>query len=551
MPGIVELLRELEQANPHYRMYATEERDVVAIPRDSTYGDSMYTYNGSSPNPRWSVVEDPRNFDASRYTYSWSASDGLQANYTFVDATPTFRYVECPECGRTYRMPVAEYESATFLCDRCKAQPIAKCAICGEEHRIVWTCGDDREYGVCRKCHVKFTDEHPINRFNFKPTPKFYGEPQDKAYFGVEVEVDYGVNAWLSAAKVTHDFEEIYVKHDGSLEEEGIEVVTHPASLAYHKTQFPWDDILDCLAEFKYQADTTNTCGLHIHISRNFFGESEVEQDCNIAKLILIVQRFWESHLVPFSRRNIGRLERWAKKPEFKFNTNASIGSIIETQKRSLCRDHYNGINILPPYTVEFRMFRGSMKKNIIFASMELVYALSRFAKTIELRDIDVCTWEQIFTGLNRDEFRCLFDYMENKCLFDSSRTNTIFDENYIPYEFMREEAFEVRRSLTDGDFAVIRDWDSMAAEFPTDTWCGQQRIRLPNVSFIEDMKPLCGCKVRITEVDDYAIYLESIDANDNHNWSAYTFTRDMLRAFTTAELLSASELVEFDPFWP
>jgi hypothetical protein len=375
----------------------------------------------------------------------------------------------------------------------------------------------------------------------------FYGNPQDKAYFGVEVEVDYGVNAWLSAAKVTHDFAETYVKHDGSLEEEGIEVVTHPASLVYHKTLFPWDNILGTLKGFGYKADTTNTCGLHIHISRNFFGETEVEQDCNIAKLILIVQRFWESHLVPFSRRNIGRLERWAKKPEFKFNSNASIGSIIETQKRSLCRDHYNGINILPPHTVEFRMFRGTMKKDVIFASMELVYALSRFAKYVELRDIDICTWEQIFDGLDREQYKCLFDYMENKCLFDSSRTNTIFDDNYTPYEFMREESFEVRRSLTEGDCAVIRDWDSMVAEFSTDMWCGQQRIRLPHFSFIEEMKHLCGHRVRITEVDDDIVRLEGLYATDDQNWDAYTFTRDMLRAFTVEEAQAFNVFDEFD----
>lgn len=476
-------------------------------------------------------------------------SNSVSANY---EAAP--RVVEepiiatCAECGRLYRVcgaeEIAAYESESeHLCGWCRSLPVGKCEICGEVHRLHWTYDrDDNDViGVCHSCYKFYSDsEHfPINRWNYKPTPVFYGESDENVFFGVEVEADCGISGWLAASKITHDFSEVYVKHDGSLDEEGIEVVTHPATLDYHKNNFPWEKILKTMRDYGYLSHETETCGLHIHVSRAFFGADEVEQDGNIAKLILIVQRFWESHIVPFSRRKVNRLQRWAKKPEFKFNTNASIGNIVQKQKDALCRDHYNGVNILPPHTVEFRMFRGTLNYDTILASMELVYALSRFAKKIDLRSIDTCTWEEIFEGLDRVYYKELFDYMERKVHFDSSKIQTIFDENYVEYPYADYETKDVRDSIRPGDYVAIRDWDSMLAEFGLETV--RNAINTPHAVFLEEMKPLCGRIVLVTGWNENCqeavnVQLFEEDPSVNHLMHFY-FTRDMLRRLTDEEI--------------
>ena len=38
----------------------------------------------------------------------------------------------------------------------------------------------------------------------------------------------------------------------------------------------------------------TSTCGLHIHLSRRYFGDSQDEQDLHIAKLILLISKFYD-----------------------------------------------------------------------------------------------------------------------------------------------------------------------------------------------------------------------------------------------------------------
>ena len=524
MPNIESLMHDLAQANPGYSLsYDMTRNYVIATPNDLENDGATYYYDVMSSCPMWR-----------RGAHTRASIEPI------AESTPIREY--CSECGRRYIVEnEEEYNNEdTHMCPNCKEMPKVKCEICGEYHVSHASFGSDDEFHMCRSCYNHYVNENPINRFNYKPEPIFYGTPTDGAYFGVEVEVDYGVHGWMTASKITHDFSEVYVKHDGSLEEEGIEVVTHPASLEYHKTAFPWDRILNMLRHYGYQADTTDTCGLHIHVSRKFFGDNTTEQDCNIAKLILIVQRFWDSHIVPFSRRRVTRLQRWAKKPEFRFNTNASIGSIVDKQKRELCRDHYNGINILPPNTVEFRMFRGSMDRSIILASMELVYALSKFAKNIELRDIDSCTWEQVFEGMNRTEYKELFDYMETKCLFDSSRMETIFDDTYVEYEFMQEEDMAVRNNIESGSLVVIREWDSMMAEFGgCEGMFSRNDIATPRAYFIEPMRPLCGHMAIVDEVyDDRQVELHFVESDESIEYlSGFTFSLDMLRVPTREEM--------------
>jgi len=102
-------------------------------------------------------------------------------------------------------------------------------------------------------------------------------------FFGVELEADHGNEKDAAARDVT--FGDLsYVKHDGSLTDDGIEIVTHPCSLRYHLEQFPWDEILSSLADYGFRSHDTSTCGLHVHVSRSAFGETSDEQDLTAAK---------------------------------------------------------------------------------------------------------------------------------------------------------------------------------------------------------------------------------------------------------------------------
>ena len=149
----------------------------------------------------------------------------------------------------------------------------------------------------------------------FKEMPDEYDVSR---YFGVELEVDRGHNKDELANELfdeIDDAEELFkCKTDGSLGNEGLEIVTFPCSFQFMLEEYPFDDITKIAIRNGYTSHDAGTCGLHIHVSRDGLGETEMEQDLTVAKLMILFDRFWDK-LVRFSRRNIEQMS-WCKKPD-------------------------------------------------------------------------------------------------------------------------------------------------------------------------------------------------------------------------------------------
>lgn len=94
----------------------------------------------------------------------------------------------------------------------------------------------------CYPCmQTKYEKKLLIHTYKYKPAPIFYGDRP--RYFGVELEIDGAGKNTDNADKIltlaNKDSEHIYIKTDNSLED-GMEIVSHPMTLDYHK-QFQWD----------------------------------------------------------------------------------------------------------------------------------------------------------------------------------------------------------------------------------------------------------------------------------------------------------------------
>ena len=92
---------------------------------------------------------------------------------------------------------------------------------------------------------------------------------------------------------------------------------THPMSLTYHCRDIPWKDIMRAAIRMGYRCHQTDTCGLHVHVSRNAFGDTEEEQDAAIARLLYFFEKHWEE-LLKFSRRTAYQMEQWADRYGYK-----------------------------------------------------------------------------------------------------------------------------------------------------------------------------------------------------------------------------------------
>jgi len=191
--------------------------------------------------------------------------------------------------------------------------------------------------------------------------PYFYG-------IELEVEVDEKLDRRTVYAKnilkLMGDF--IIVKHDGSIKDLntgkviGFEIVTVPASEEAQKEK--WNLFFDNLPKGLRSYDT-KTCGLHIHCSRQPLTQ------LTIAKMLLFVN---SKENAPFITTIAGRPPNQFCKIQDKCYQDASP---------KYPKDRYEALNLYNRDTVEFRIFRGTLKRESMFKSLEFCAALIQFCE--------------------------------------------------------------------------------------------------------------------------------------------------------------------------
>lgn len=233
---------------------------------------------------------------------------------------------------------------------------------------------EDRD--LCPSCR-KRRYVTPYHRYaphlNFHHT-----ESDDNLYLGVELEVDNGGQRDAEAATILDIMNEnendfmVYCSRDGSLNN-GIEIITAPATLNYHKTlKTKYKKLFKRLIRDGYRSHNTSTCGIHVHFSRAFFGENE--EEC-VTKLLYLVERFWDE-IVIFSRRDYTALEHFAKK------TDTNPKDFMRIWNKTDNHDgRYFAVNITNTNTIELRMFRGTLNYDSFMAILYFVDSLARICK--------------------------------------------------------------------------------------------------------------------------------------------------------------------------
>ena len=194
----------------------------------------------------------------------------------------------------------------------------------------------------------------------------------------------------------------IYMKHDGSLNDEGVEIVTHPCTLNYHQYELKWGAIIHACESNGYKSHNTTTCGLHTHVNRNVFGDDEYSRRAGCAKLVLLVNALWDK-LVTFSRRKPNALESWSARPYLREWDDITRGDfdgndddLIEMAYATEDRGRYQAINLTNCATVEFRMFRGTLKRGTLMATLQLVSNMTRYAAAHTPTECVHVTWADV-----------------------------------------------------------------------------------------------------------------------------------------------------------
>ena len=308
-------------------------------------------------------------------------------------------------------------DNGIWVCDWCYDESWYTCDGCGCLVRA-----DDVHtidgYDYCEACAEEM-ESATIHDYSYKPDPDFHHTQEDfthgtPLYMGVELEVDKGKDPEKLAEELQDNVPEIYCKHDGSLED-GVEIVSHPCTLAYHMNELDWEWIRKKCCEYGFTSHDAGTCGLHVHVNRNFFGNTQTEIDLNIAKAVLLVNRFWESHMIPFSRRTEEQLNHWASKNEITLEDDDNDATLASKARDLRHKGRYYAVNLRNANTIEFRLFRGTLKASTFNATLQFVDTLCRFAKELNVNDINKTTWEDIFRDVDYPD---LIDYLTKRTTF-------------------------------------------------------------------------------------------------------------------------------------
>ena len=268
---------------------------------------------------------------------------------------------------------------------------------------------DDEEFPYCYDCYCKRAEG--VREYSYKPDPIFYGT--GPRYMGVELEVDEGGesdrNARTLMAIANGSEDRLYIKHDGSLEE-GLELVSHPMSLDYHMDVMPWAELVEKCREMGYTSHRAGTCGLHVHVSRDAFGKTEAKQDAAIARLLFFVEKFWDE-LLKFSRRTQDQLDQWAARYGYKNEPK----EILDDAKYKNRRGRYTAVNLTNDETIEFRLFRGTLKLNTFLATLQMVDRICDVAFNLSDEQIKEMSWTTFASGCDRPE---LVQYLKERRLY-------------------------------------------------------------------------------------------------------------------------------------
>lgn len=188
--------------------------------------------------------------------------------------------------------------------------------------------------------------------------------------------------------------------------------MTHPCTLETHLQQVPWRETLEALRGMGYRSHAPGTCGLHVHVSRKALGKDVYEQEETIAKLLYIFERFWQE-ILRFSRRTESQINHWAARYGYK-----DCGEEILKEAKHGANGRYACINLTNTDTIEFRVFRGTLKYNTVIATLQFVANLCRVAISLPEYRIQEFSWPALIEALTQDNCPELVQYLKERNLY-------------------------------------------------------------------------------------------------------------------------------------
>jgi hypothetical protein len=268
---------------------------------------------------------------------------------------------------------------------------------------------------------------------NLGHIPSSYDMRSPRVLLGLELEIevsddyDKDTRAGLLLDKMSDYKDEDGIRHtyclmeeDGSLDN-GFEMVTAYTGLDVHKAQLQY---------FKTKTSgltshDTSTCGLHVHVCKSSM------TTLHAAKMVLFINDPANIGLVKaIARRSDASYSKIKNKKEDKHWLRDSVHSSKDKdeQIRRLNADRYEALNFKNDRTIEFRLFKGTLKYETMIACLEFSFACWHFTASASASELTTGKFlEFICMPEHRKDTRFLRAYLKEKgyALADNLRQTT------------------------------------------------------------------------------------------------------------------------------
>ena len=246
-----------------------------------------------------------------------------------------------------------------------------------------------------------------IHSYNYKPKFIKHTNSSSSLLLGVEIEVagnkhepnrDEVVKKCIQIMNGSDSDEEnlIYSTHDGTVQ---IELDTMPCSLEVHKT-LNYKEMFKYLVSIGYRGHDCKNAGMHIHVDREYLGDTKFKQQLVISKIIYILEKFNDDICV-IARKNHDYSQFIGKPGETIFDLYRSYKNYGKRAALNLQHDE----------TIEFRCFRSTLKYETFILTLEFVQCIVDFAKTINIEEIESVAWQDLMAKFPKS----VQDYYKNR----------------------------------------------------------------------------------------------------------------------------------------
>lgn len=269
-----------------------------------------------------------------------------------------------------------------LVCEDCNSS----CDGCGESYSSY-----DNAQDCCYEGDEERASSMYVHNYSYRPLVKFFthylgvNTTTNRAtpgvlYMGMEIEVEkmmaHADEFYSSLTTKQEQF--VYMKTDGSLSYNGVEIVTMPGTLDAISTLFPFE-ALDAARNRGARSFYYSSCGFHIHVSRSAFSPTHMWK-------FVKFQMNNPSLCQKVGQRENSSYAHWNYHYRDRFNMGDGLPSMVKGKSQN--GDRYVAINFQNHATVELRYFKGNILKAAILKNVEYVQSMYDYTKQLTAAEV-------------------------------------------------------------------------------------------------------------------------------------------------------------------